>query len=192
MNLIYESCAQKYMTSEDAADRLLEPGHVPVHGVPCTSAVTVAYRFQQVAVLAHCVVEPGHPVEREEPDAQREDVVLVQRLLQERVVRAAVDVAMEALVEVDERPLAELLARRRSAPRAARRSAPGHPRSPARRPRQRHGSRALRVPRRALRDRRRRPARRTSRAADIRRRAFRGRGPAAPLAPGSCRARAVA
>ena len=56
-------------------------------------------------VLGDGVVEPGDAVEGEEPDPQRQGVVLVQRRLDERVVRAAVDVAVDALVELDQRPL---------------------------------------------------------------------------------------
>ena len=67
--------------------------------------VAVADRLEQLAVLGDGVVEPGDAVEREEPDAQGEGVVLVQGRLDERVVRAAVDVAVDALVELDQRPL---------------------------------------------------------------------------------------
>ena len=38
----------------------------------------------------------------EEPDPQRQHVVLVEGRLEKRVVRAAVDVAMKALIEVDQ------------------------------------------------------------------------------------------
>ena len=43
--------------------------------------------------------------EREEPDSKGEDVVRRQRLLEKRVVRAAVERAMDPLVELDQRPL---------------------------------------------------------------------------------------
>ena len=56
-------------------------------------------------MLLDCVLEPRHAVEREEPDPQREHVVLVERRLEERAVGAAVDVAVDALVELDQRPL---------------------------------------------------------------------------------------
>ena len=63
-----------------------------------------ADRLQQVAVLGDGVVEPGHAVESEEPDPEGEDVVLLERRLDERVVRAPVDVTVDALVELDQRP----------------------------------------------------------------------------------------
>ena len=56
------------------------------------------------------VLEPRHAIEREEPDAQRQNVVLVQGRRQERIVRAVVDVAVDALVEVDQRPLVRFVA----------------------------------------------------------------------------------
>ena len=62
--------------------------------------IGVADRLQQIAVLGDGIVEPGDAVEREEPDPQRQRVVLAQRRLDERVVRAAVDVAVDALVTV--------------------------------------------------------------------------------------------
>ena len=67
--------------------------------------VAVADRLEQLAVLGDGVVEPGDAVEGEEPDAQRQRVVLVQGRLDERVVRAAVDVPVDPLVELDQRPL---------------------------------------------------------------------------------------
>ena len=53
-------------------------------------------------MLGDGVVEPGHAVEGEEPDAQGEGVVLVQGRLDEGIVRAAVDVPVDALVELDQ------------------------------------------------------------------------------------------
>jgi hypothetical protein len=63
--------------SEHAADRLLEALHVAAHRLLRTLAVAVADRRQHFAVLAHGLVEAFHPLEREEPDPQREHVVLV-------------------------------------------------------------------------------------------------------------------
>ena len=83
-------------------------------------------------VLGDGVVEPGDAVEREEPDPQRQGVVLVQRRLDERVVRAAVDVAVDALVELDQRPLVARVGERRAARRAARGRPRGRRRSRAR------------------------------------------------------------
>ena len=60
--------------------------------------VAVVDRLQQVGVLGDGVVEPGDAVEREEPDPQRQCVVLVERRLDERVVGTALVVALDALV----------------------------------------------------------------------------------------------
>ena len=62
-------------------------------------------------MLVDGVLESGHAIEREEPDSQREHVVLLERPLQVRVVDAAVDVAVDPLVEIDQRALV-VLARR--------------------------------------------------------------------------------
>ncbi len=56
-------------------------------------------------MLGDGVVEPGDAVEGEEPDAQRQRVVLAQGRVEVRVVRAAVDVAVDALIELDQRAL---------------------------------------------------------------------------------------
>ena len=61
-------------------------------------------------MLAHRILQPGQPIECEEPDAQGQDVVLVQGRREKRVVRALVDVPVDALVEVDQRPLVRLVA----------------------------------------------------------------------------------
>ncbi len=171
--------------------RLSKP--VDVRRIACLgrSPSTVADRQEQLAVLADRVLEPGDPVEREEPDAKREDVVLVQRLREERVVRAAVDVAVDPLVEVDERPLVGLVARRARALRGGgraprgrlRRALGGEPRGP-------RLERAAGPPR-ALRGPARRRSRRTCRAAGTPRRAARAQARAAPRARASVRARAA-
>ena len=57
------------------------------------------------------VVELRDAIEREEPDAQAEGVVLVEGRLDERVVGAPVDVAVDPLVEVDECALVVRVAR---------------------------------------------------------------------------------
>src|SRR5262245_17016814 len=58
-------------------------------------------------MLVHRVVEPRDAVERDEPDAQRQDVVAVERLLEEVVVGAAVDMTVQPLVEIDQAALVE-------------------------------------------------------------------------------------
>ncbi len=117
-------------------------------------------------VLGDGVVEPGDAVEREEPDPQRQRVVLVERRLDERVVGAAVDVAMDALVELDQRALVApcLGERRQLGEERARDLAVVVVRALGREP----GGEALeREPRlrEAARGRRRRPARRRCRGA---------------------------
>ena len=47
-----------------------------------------------------CILEILRALERDHPDAQGEDVVLAERLLEQVVVRGGVDGAMDALVEV--------------------------------------------------------------------------------------------
>src|SRR5262245_10586974 len=88
--------------SKAGADRPLERLDVALHHGLGTAGVAVEDRLQQLTVLGDRVVEAGDAVEREEPDAQREGVPLVQRRLDERVVRAAVDVAVDPLVELDQ------------------------------------------------------------------------------------------
>ena len=65
--------------SEDGADGLLEAVDVAPHRGLGRVAVAVADRLEQLAVLAHRVAEPLDAVEREEPDAQAEQVVLAER-----------------------------------------------------------------------------------------------------------------
>ena len=66
--------------SEHASNRVFEPGDVSPHRFLGSIRVAVADRFEQFAMLLHGIVETRHAVEREEPDAKRENVVLVQRL----------------------------------------------------------------------------------------------------------------
>ena len=108
------------------------------------SRVAVADRLEELAVLADGVVEPLDAVEREEPDAQREHVVLLERRLEERVVRAAVDVPVDPLVEVDQASRSSRVRRRRlrRARRAARRARLG--RRSSRRAARRRAARAWR------------------------------------------------
>ena len=75
---------------------------------------------EQLAVLGDGVVEPGDAIEREEPDAEGEGVVLVQGRLDERVVGTAVDVPVDALIELDQRPLVVASRRPASSSRSAR------------------------------------------------------------------------
>ena len=56
-------------------------------------------------MLPDRVLEARHPVEREEPDPQREHVVAVERRREERVVRAPVDVPVDPLVDIDQEAL---------------------------------------------------------------------------------------
>ena len=83
-------------------------------------------------MLPDRVLQARDAVEREEPDPEGEDVVLVQRLLEERVVGALVDVAVDALVEVDERALVGRVVHLLELLEQARRSPRGRPASPAR------------------------------------------------------------
>ena len=142
-------------------------------------------------MLLHRVLEARDAVEREEPDPEREDVVLVERLLEERVVRAAVDVAVDALVEVDQRALVgavvDLL---ELGEQSVDRLAVGRRRPLGREPRRAGLERVphLREPGQVA--RRRRP-RRTSLAADTPRRGVRERARGAPPAPAFVRGRAA-
>src|SRR5437867_2509906 len=95
-------------SSQDFSDRALEAGDVAPHDVLSGVRVTGADGREQLAVLAHGGVETGHAIEGQEPDAQCEHVILVQRLLEKRVVGAAVDVPVDALVELDQRALVAL------------------------------------------------------------------------------------
>ena len=54
--------------SEDCADRPLEARNVGSHDRLGTVWVAVADRLEELAMLADRVVEPLHPVERQEPD----------------------------------------------------------------------------------------------------------------------------
>src|SRR6478609_2602874 len=91
--------------SEDDADGLLEAVDVAQHGGFGRVAVAVADRLEQLPVLAHGIAELLDAVEGEEPDPQAEQVVLAERGREERVVRAPVDVPVDALVELDQAPL---------------------------------------------------------------------------------------
>ena len=142
------SCG-RWSGSEDGADRPLEAFDVAAHDGLGARRIAVADRLQQLAVLGDGVVEPRDAVEREEPDPQRQDVVLVQRRLDERVVRAAVDVPVDALVELDQRPLVACVGDGRAARRGARARPRGRRRSRARRRGGRRSSRARSAPRTA-------------------------------------------
>ena len=119
---------------EDGADGALEGFDVVAHDGLGPLGVAVADRPQQLGVLGDGVVEPRHAVEREEPDPQRQRVVLVQGRLDERVVGAAVDVAVDPLVELDQRALvagvgdAGKLGEQRAGDRAVARRSPAPPR----------------------------------------------------------------
>ena len=187
------SCARgQCRGSEDGADRALEGFDVVAHDGLGALGVAVADRLQELAVLGDGVVEPRDAVEREEPDPQGEGVVLVQGRLDVRVVGAAVDVAVDALVELDQRPLVAGRPPRRAAPRAASGRSRGRRRSRAR-----AASRAAKLSRVQPRlgegaeiadvDRRDDDARGGGRP----RRASPGRACAAPRAPACGRARAA-
>ena len=64
-------------------------------------------------MLTDRLVESLDPVERDEPDAKRQDVVLLERGCEERVVRAPVDVLMDPLVELDQTTIVRLAAQGR-------------------------------------------------------------------------------
>src|ERR671919_710713 len=108
MALIYQCAPEEYKASQDSAYRLLEPRHMAPHRLLRAAGIAVADRLQELAVLTDGILEPGDAVEREEPDPQGQHVVLVERRLEKRVVRTAVDVPVDALVEVDQRPLVGL------------------------------------------------------------------------------------
>ena len=60
-------------------------------------------------MLLDRILESGDAFECKEPDPEGEDVVLVESLLEERVVRAPVHVSVDALVEVDQGALVGLV-----------------------------------------------------------------------------------
>ena len=127
------------------------------------------------------------PVEGNHPDAQSQHVVLLERRLEQVVVRGAVDGPVDPLVELDQ-GLAVVGARAR---RAARRTRRGRPRRPARRRGGRPRARARRAPRRCGRARVRRRPTRTCRGADRPRRVAPAPAGATPRAPACARSRAV-
>ena len=61
-----------------------------------------AIASSSVVVLEHRALQIGRPVERERPDPQRVGVVPLECLFEELVVAAAVDRAVDPLVEVDQ------------------------------------------------------------------------------------------
>src|SRR4030095_11902585 len=87
-----------------------EPVRMAPHSFCRSLGVSGSDCTEQLSMLANRILEPSHPIEREKPDAQGQDVVLVQGRCQERVVRALVDVAVAAALEVDARPLVRLVA----------------------------------------------------------------------------------
>ena len=80
---------------------------------PWPVGVAVANRLEDLVVLADGAVEALHAVERQEPDAERQHVVLPEGRLEERIVGAAVDVPVDPLVEVDQPPLVQRVRRPR-------------------------------------------------------------------------------
>src|SRR5262249_10911682 len=86
----------------------LEPDHVPAHHLFRSPAITVADGAEELAMLPDRVVESLDAIEREEPDAQRQHVVLLERPREEGVVGAGIDMPVDSLVELDQRPLVVL------------------------------------------------------------------------------------
>src|SRR5438128_9675651 len=84
---------------QDASHGLSEVDHVPAHRLLRPIGVAVADRLEELAVAEHCLLELSGPVEREVPDAERQDVVLLEGRFEERVVRGAVDLTMDPLVQ---------------------------------------------------------------------------------------------
>ena len=99
--------------------RLLEVLDVGAHRLGRALAVAVADRLEQRAMLLDGLLELVRAIERDRPDAQREHVVLLERRLEQVVVRRAVDGAVDPLVEVDQLAAAgvELREQQRRAPR---------------------------------------------------------------------------
>ena len=118
--------------------------------------VAVEDRLEHLRLVEHRRPEPGHAVEHDVPDAQREHEVALERLDQVRVARALPHEPVDRLVEVHQRvgvggPL-ERPDLARASPRRARAGRRPSAGPPARRP----APRARRAPRRCARCRRRR------------------------------------
>src|SRR5438270_9486232 len=84
---------------QDASHGRFEVQHVPEHRLLGAVAVAVADRLEELAVPEHGLLQLPSAVEREVPDPEREDVVLLEGRLEERVVGAAVDLPVDPLVE---------------------------------------------------------------------------------------------
>ena len=81
-----EVAQRRRSSDEDPAHGLLEVLDVLAHGAGCLLGVSVANGLEQLAVAEHGLLELAGPVERQVPDPQRQDVVLLEGRLEERVV----------------------------------------------------------------------------------------------------------
>src|SRR5436190_23684752 len=90
---------------EYASHRFLELEHVALHRVGGTIRVPVADRLEDLAMVEDRLLELARLVEGEVPDPQREHVVLLERSFQKCVAGAAVDLAVDPLVECHQSPL---------------------------------------------------------------------------------------
>src|SRR5262249_33877592 len=102
----YSSAQQRFVHGA------LELVDVAAHDVGGPVRLARPDRAEQRRVAADCLLETRRVVEREVPDPQRVHVVLLQRLLEEGVVRPAIDRAVDALVERDQRALVVAALRR--------------------------------------------------------------------------------
>ena len=163
------------------SDRRLEPGDVSSHGGGSSLGVAVADRLEQLAMFAHRLVETCDAVECDQPDPESEHVVPVERLLEERIVCAAVDMPVETLIELDQCTLV-VTSGRRETRREAVRSRRDPPRCVVRRRARRPRSRRWHAPRRGLPGHRLRRSTRTCPDARGPRRDSRARAAVAPRA----------
>src|SRR6266581_8327698 len=85
---------------QNLANLGLEARNVMPHRQLGAVAVTREDRLEQRPVLGHGLAQPHALVEHEEPQAQAQVEVPLEGALEERVTRAAVDAAVDLMVEL--------------------------------------------------------------------------------------------
>jgi formate--tetrahydrofolate ligase len=111
MQLIYHVAAPASPSEEHPAHRALEVLDVVAHDLRRHIPFAERNRLQERPVLEHCGVKLAGLLECQHPDAERERVVLLERRLEKVVVSTAVDRAVDALIEIDQRLVVARLAR---------------------------------------------------------------------------------
>ncbi len=84
---------------QGSADCCLKAANVSGHGVGGALFIAVAHCFENRAVFEYRIIKVFEAIEREEPDAQCVRVIVVEYTFEEWVARAAIDEAVQALVE---------------------------------------------------------------------------------------------